>query len=110
VRCLAVLRGNLDEVFMVRVDARKRAAATGGGGPLAVGVGGLGVDEEIHAIGIRVRALLHRQARCFTDVCLPALAARGVRVLRWSDLAADQRGPLRRYFREEIVPFIPPPG
>ena len=108
IRFLSVLSGNLDEFFMVRVDALKRAAATGGGGPLAVGVGGLGVDEEIHAIGIRVRALLHRQARCFTDVCLPALAARGVRVLRWSDLAAAQQELLRRYFREEIFPFITP--
>jgi len=55
-----------------------------------------------------VRALLHRQARCFIDVCLPALAAHGVRILRWSDLVAAQEELLRRYFRDEIFPFITP--
>src|SRR5205807_3338541 len=33
---------------------------------------------------------------------------RGVGVLRWSDLAAAQQELLRRYFREEIFPFLPP--
>ena len=108
IRFLSVLSGNLDEFFMVRVDALKRAAAIEEGGPLAAGLGGLAADEELHAIAIRVRALLHRQARCFTDVCLPALAARGVRLLRWSELATAQQELLRRYFREEIFPFITP--
>jgi polyphosphate kinase len=108
IRFLSVLSGNLDEFFMVRVDALKRAAGAGGGGPPAGVGGGLAPDEELHAIGIRVRGLLQRQARCFTDVCLPALAARGVRLLRWSDLGAAQQELLRRYFREEIFPFITP--
>src|SRR5256885_7276148 len=108
IRFLSVLSGNLDEFFMVRVEALKRVAASGGGGEPPPGVGGLAADEELHAIGIRVRALLHRQARCLTDVCLPALAARGVRLLRWSDVTAAQQELLRRYFREEIFPFITP--
>src|SRR6266699_176546 len=106
-RFLSILSANLDEFFMVRVGALKRAAARGGG-PVEGGAGGLAADEELHAIAIRVRALLERQARCFTDVCLPALAAHGVRILRWSDLASVQQEVLRRYFREEIFPFITP--
>jgi len=107
IRFLSVLSTNLDEFFMVRVDALKRAAATGAGGP-AAGAGGLAADEQLDAIGIRVRALLERQARCFTAECLPALAAHGVRILRWSELAAAQQELLRRYFTEEIFPFITP--
>ena len=106
-RFLSILSANLDEFFMVRVGTLKRAAARGGG-PVEGGAGGLAADEELHAIAIRVRVLLERQARCFTDVCLPALAAHGVRILRWSDLAAVQQEVLRRYFREEIFPFITP--
>ena len=106
VRFLSILSANLDEFFMVRVGALKRAAAKGG--PVEVGAGGLAADEQLHAIGIRVRALLERQSRCFTDVCVPALAAHGVRILRWTDLAAPQRESLRRYFTEEVFPLITP--
>jgi len=91
---------------MVRVGALKRAAAKGG--PEEVGAGGLAADEQLHAIGIRVRALLERQSRCFSDACVPALAAHGVRILRWTDLAASQRESLRRYFTEEVFPLITP--
>jgi len=105
VRFLSILSANLDEFFMVRVGALKRAVAKGG--PVDVGAGGLAADEQLHAIGIRVRALLQRQARCFAD-CLPALAAHGLRILRWTDLTATQRELLRRYFTEEAFPFITP--
>src|SRR5205823_2430268 len=96
IRFLSILSANLDEFFMVRVGALKRAVAKGG--PVEAAAGGLAADEELHAIAIRVRALVERQARCFTDVCLPALAAHGVRILRWADLAVPQQESLRRYF------------
>src|SRR5713101_2751432 len=106
IRFLSILSANLDEFFMVRVGALKRAEAKGG--RAAVGAGGLGADEQLNAIGIRVRALLERQGRCFTDVCLPALAAHGVRMLRWADLTAPQQQSLRRYFTDEAFPLITP--
>jgi len=106
IRFLAILSANLDEFFMVRVGALKRAMAKGS--QLEVGAGGLAADEQLHAIAIRVRALLERQARCFTDACVPALAAHGVRILRWTDLTAAQQELLRRYFTEEAFPFITP--
>jgi len=106
VRFLSILSANLDEFFMVRVGALKRAVAKGG--QVEVGAGGLAADEQLHAIAIRVRMLVERQGRCFTDVCVPALAAHGVRILRWTDLSASQRESLRRYFTEEAFPFITP--
>src|SRR5437899_3324569 len=42
------------------------------------------------------------------DVCLPALAAHGVRILRWSDVSAAQQEVLRRSFTEEVFPLITP--
>src|SRR5437870_4677365 len=106
IRFLSILSANLDEFFMVRVGALKRAVAKGG--PVEAAAGGLAADEELHAIAIRVRALVERPARCFTDVCLPALAAHGVRILRWADLAVPQQESLRRYFTEQAFPFITP--
>src|SRR6266851_2156563 len=103
IRFLSILSANLDEFFMVRVGALKRAEAKGRRAD--VGAGGLGADEQLNAIGIRVRALLERQARCFTDVCLPA---HGVRMLRWGELTAPQQESLRRYFTDEAFPLITP--
>src|SRR2546422_11132586 len=65
-------------------------------------------DEQLDAIAIRVRALVERQVRCFRESCLPALAAHGVRVLRWAELAEPQREGLRRYFVEQLVPIMTP--
>jgi len=75
---LSILSAIWTSFFMVRVGALKRAEARGARAD--VGAGGLGADEQLNAIGIRVRALVERQARCFSDVCLPALAAHGVRI------------------------------
>jgi len=105
IRFLSILSANLDEFFMVRVGALKRAEAKGS---RDTGTGGLAADEQLSAIGIRVRALLERQARCFTHVCLPALAAHGVRMRRWADLTAPQQESLRRYFTDEAFPLITP--
>ena len=41
-------------------------------------------------------------------MCLPALAAHGVRILRWSDVSAAQQEVLRRSFTEEVFPLITP--
>ncbi|OLE96769.1 MAG: polyphosphate kinase 1, partial [Cyanobacteria bacterium 13_1_20CM_4_61_6] len=46
--------------------------------------------------------------RCFRESCLPALAAHGVRVLRWAELAEPQREVLRRYFVEQLFPIMTP--
>ena len=97
IRFLSILSANLDEFFMVRVAALKRA---NGGGPPA--------EEQLNAIAIRVRALLERQARCFSEVCRPALAQHGVRILRWDELSATQHEALRRYFADRIFPLVTP--
>ncbi len=105
IRFLSILSANLDEFFMVRVAALKRTVA---GGVAAPGEDGVSADEQLDAIAIRMRALLERQGRCFRESCLPALAARGVRILRWTDLTEPQREGLRRYFAERIFPIVTP--
>src|SRR5207247_10148376 len=65
-------------------------------------------EEQLDAIAVRVRALFERQARCLRDECLPALAAHGIRLLRWSELAEPQQETLRRYFTEQVFPLITP--
>jgi len=105
IRFLAILSANLDEFFMVRVAALKRAA---GVGRAEGGEDGVAAGDQLNAIGLRVRALLDRQAHCLTAACLPALAAHGVRILAWDELSASQREWLRDYFTEQIFPIITP--
>ncbi len=105
VRFLAIFSANLDEFFMVRVGALKRAVAAG---VPESSDDGLTAQEQLDAIAIRLRPLLARQARCLTEVCLPELAAHGVPILRWIDLAEPQRDALRRYFAEQVFPVLTP--
>ena len=105
IRFLAILSANLDEFFMVRVAALKRAV---GVGRTEAGEGGLAAEEQLNAIAIRVRGLLERQAQCFTAVCLPALAAHGVRIFGWGELSRAQQGSLRDYFTQQVFPIITP--
>ena len=105
IRFLAILSANVDEFFMVRVTTLKRAVVEGAA---ASSDDGLAAEEALHVVGMRVRALLERQARCFADGCRPALAAHGVRVVSWTDLAKPEQEHLGRYFMEEIFPFISP--
>src|SRR5437870_7939897 len=90
---------------MVRVAARRRAV---GVGRAEASEDGLAAEEQLNAIAIRVRALLERQARCCTDLCLPTLAEHGVRIRRWAELSATEQASLRRYFTEEVFPLITP--
>ena len=105
IRFLSIFSANLDEFFMVRVAALKRAAVDRRGDANG---DGLSVEEVLHAIAIRVRSLCERQARCWRDVCEPALAARGVVIRRWAALSGSQQETLRRHFADQIFPLITP--
>jgi len=105
VRFLSIFRTNLDEFFMVRVGALKRA--------LQVGVAdlsedGLSAKEQLDAIFIRLRSHLERYADCWLQQCLPALQAQGIRVRGWSDLSEPERELLRRYFVDQVFPLLTP--
>ena len=105
IRFLSIVSANLDEFFMVRVTALKRAVLEG---VAASSDDGLATEAALHVIGMRVRALLGAQARCFTDACRPALAAHDVRIFSWTELSKAQQESLERYFMEKIFPFVSP--
>jgi len=105
VRFLSIFSANLDEFFMVRVAALKHAVSAGA---TEVGEDGLAPQEQLDAVAIRIRGLLERQSRCFTEGCQPALAAHGARIHRWSELSEPQREAMRRYFAEQIFPVLTP--
>ncbi len=91
---LAIVSSNVDEFYMVNVGALKDEE-----------------DEEnagrLEAIGLRVAGLQARQYRVLVE-CLAALAAAGIRVLRWEALSATARALLQAQFQREIFPLVTP--
>jgi polyphosphate kinase len=105
VRFLAIHGANMDELFMVQVARRKGQLVEGRG---EAEEDGLTPGEELDAVAVRARELFERAQRCLREGLVPALAARGIRILRWVDLTEDQRRQASRHFAEQIYPVLTP--
>ncbi|XVQ85009.1 RNA degradosome polyphosphate kinase [Microbispora siamensis] len=105
VRFLAIFASNLDEFFRVRVAGLKRRMATG---LLLRTTGGLKPSEALSRISTVADELARRHAAVFHDRICPELAEEGIAIVRWDDLARDERTALRKLFRERIRPVLTP--
>ncbi|HEV2370936.1 MAG TPA: RNA degradosome polyphosphate kinase, partial [Streptosporangiaceae bacterium] len=105
VRFLSIFASNLDEFFMVRVAGRIRRMETGL--PVAE-VSGLTPDQVLANALETTRELARRHADCYSHMLLPALAAEGIEILRWKELAADEQERLQKLFQERIYPVLTP--
>jgi polyphosphate kinase len=102
---LAIVANNLDEFFMVRVASLKRRHAAG----IAVrSADGMTSREQLDAIAETAGALSRRHARLFLDDVRPALVDAGITIVRWDDLADDERKELTEYVAERVFPVLTP--
>ncbi len=104
-RFLAIFASNLDEFFMVRVAGLKRRMATG---LATTAVSGLRPREVLENIWSHSRLLMARHAICFQREVMPALAATGIQILRWDELADTERQALSAMFRKRVFPVLTP--
>jgi polyphosphate kinase len=102
---LAIFGGNLDEFYMVRVAGLKRRMQTGL--PIRRHAS-QSASELLERISEVSAELVARQAHCFIDEVLPALAAQSVHIVRWAELAPAERERMRGHFREQIFPVLTP--
>jgi polyphosphate kinase len=102
---LAIFASNLDEFYMVRIAGLKRRADMG---LQITSADGLSPRETLAKLSKRIRELADRHARCFLEDIQPALAAEGVRIVRWSDLDDEERRRLGDYFRSKVFPVLTP--
>ncbi len=105
VRFLAIFASNLDEFFMVRVASLMRRMAVGfptEGYSLKLPRQVL--DNTLDLAG----ELTVRHARVFTDRIAGQLAEHGIEILRWKELAQDERKSLTDLFRRRIYPVLTP--
>ena len=105
VRFLSIFSATMDEVFMVRVGVLKRAVSEG---RVRRSIDGLTAGERLDAVAIRSRRLVERAYGCLSDSLMPALAAKGIRILGWTDLDENQRVHFERLFAERVFPVLTP--
>src|SRR5262249_4083602 len=72
------------------------------------GTDGLFPREQLERIADRAAALVSRHSRCFAEEVQPALAAKNIHIVRWSDLSAAEREHMRACFREQVFPVLTP--
>ena len=102
---LAIYSTNLDEYFMIRVAALKQQIAAevhkrSNDGRLPA--------EQLTAVSERLRTSLERFSELLCDELLPALAAEGIAIRRYDELAQDDRLALKRFFDERVFPVLTP--
>ena len=102
---LSIFSTNLDEFYMVRVAGLRRQVAAG---VLATSADGMSPQAQLDAIEVRVRELAARQQRCLHGDVLPALAERGVKLVRYQELPAEDRVGIDAFFEREVFPILTP--
>jgi len=96
-RFIAIFSTNLDQFVMTQLGALKQLVALGRAGPSA---DGLRPQETLDAVAVRLRPLLARQDRAF--------AAQSLGIARWAELTPEERGRLRAWATDQLVPFLTP--
>ncbi|MGI8998383.1 MAG: RNA degradosome polyphosphate kinase, partial [Candidatus Limnocylindria bacterium] len=102
---LAIVAGNLDEFFGVRVAGLQAQAVSHLG---TRSPDGLTATEQLESIRTRVGELTDRHARAFGGSLRRSLARAGLGVLRWRQLSEPQRASLTATFHERVFPVLTP--
>jgi len=105
VKFLSIFSTNLDEFYMVRVAGLRRQVAAG---VLQTSPDGMSPQAQLDAIEVCVRQLAARQQRCLHVEVLPALAERGVKLVRYHELPAEDRVGIDAFFEREVFPVLTP--
>ncbi|HUL38767.1 MAG TPA: polyphosphate kinase 1 [Methanomassiliicoccales archaeon] len=105
VKFLAICGSNLDEFFMSRVSDLRRQMARG---VIKFTADGLPPANTIDKVRVMLGPILAGHAQCWREGICPDLKKNGIHVHKWSELHADQRMALRRYFEHEVYPALTP--
>ncbi len=100
----AIVSGNLDEFFMVRVAGLKQQLT---GEVDEMGPDGMTVGEQLAAIAARVHELVATQSTSLSGL-LPRLAEAGVVFVKPSELSAEALADLDARFHNEVFPILTP--
>ena len=105
-RFMSIVSSNLDEFYMVRLAAMKRALRAGIGA--AADPAGLSPEAQIRAASEKVRAIIREQYSCLLEEVFPALAAGGIELVRPEQYSLADIDFLESFFMREIFPVLTP--
>ena len=103
---LAVIGSNLDEFFMKRIGGLKQQVGASVRSP---SVDGRLPQEQIDACNLVVREILDQQLDLERKL-QKLLAAKGIKLLQYSDLDKTDLEHIDAYFKNEIYPLLTPQG
>jgi len=102
-RYLCIVSSNLDEFFEVRSEPHLTAARNGDKrGSFSV--------KSFQRLSESLHQLVERQYAHYNDVLLPALQAKGIRLISHGERNAAQRRWVKQYFEREVRPLLIPVG
>ena len=102
-RYLCIVSSNLDEFFEVRSEPHLTAARSGDKrGSFSV--------KSFQRLSESLHHLVERQYAHYNDVLLPALQAKGIRLISHGERNAEQRRWVKQYFEREVRPLLIPVG
>ncbi|MET0343375.1 MAG: polyphosphate kinase 1 [Polyangiales bacterium] len=104
VKFLAIVGSNLDEFHMKRVGGLKQQV---GAELLELTVDGRTPRQQIVESRAAVREM-HQQAEAVRGRILRALAQRGVRLVPYATVSADDRAWLRQHYVDNVFPLVTP--
>jgi polyphosphate kinase len=106
-RFLCILSSNLDEFFEIRVAGLKELLRA------KIAPSGMTLQDAralVAQIGDEARTMIADQYRLLNVEVLPALARKGVRLVRRTEFTAAERKWATRYFEREVRPLLTPIG
>src|SRR5829696_4884528 len=106
-RFLGIVTSNLDEIYMVRMPELRQTAAARTNGARSRGMDGLTPGDRLERVEREIASVVDAHTRCAAE-CLRAAEALGTRILRWTDLSAEEQAVLRARCRDEIYPALTP--
>jgi polyphosphate kinase len=101
----AIVTGNLDEFFMIRVANLRRKLTAGIGEPGPDGRTPARLATELKRT---VQDLLDAQATLLREDIFPGLRREGIEILRVAELSRREVKALQHYFEEQIFPVLTP--
>ncbi|MDQ3747735.1 MAG: polyphosphate kinase 1, partial [Acidobacteriota bacterium] len=102
---LSIFSTNLDEFFMIRVSGLKEQIAEG---IREKSRDGMTAQEQLSAIGERLRPMLAEQMRCLHNEILPQLAENDIKLIPFKELNREDKKKLESYFLKNIFPVLTP--
>ncbi len=105
VKFLAITASNMDEFYAKRVGWLKRLRKSD---PRMTTVDGLTVTEQLSHVLRRCSEIRQAIDECWERELAPALAANGIRILRFAELDAEARERITLYFQRAIFPVLTP--